>query len=80
MQFEKKVTVEIESFEDSLSGDIASDTILRPCEYVDNWRIFLWDRAFKPYLGDNPDINFAKGDNLLEFEEGALAIKYVTYR
>ena len=83
MQLEKEVAVEYETFEGSLSVDIdwdASDIILRPREYVDHWRILLWDRAFKPYLGDNPDIVFAKGDNLLEFEEGALAIKRVTYR
>ena len=83
MQLEKKVAVEIETLEESLSIDIdwdASETILRPREYVDHWRIVLWDKAFNPYLGDKPDIPFAKGDNLLEFEEGALAIKRVAYR
>jgi hypothetical protein len=79
---EKEVTVEIKTLEESISVDIdwdASETILRPREYVDHWRIVLWDKAFKPYLGDKPDIAFAKGDNLLEFEEGALAIKHVAY-
>ena len=83
MQLEKEVAVEIEAFEDSLSVDIdwdASDTILRPREYVDHWRILLWDKAFKPYLGDNHDIVFAKGDNLLEFEERAFAINRVANR
>ena len=32
------------------------------------------------YLGDKPDIPFAKGDYLLEFEEGALVIKRVAYQ
>jgi hypothetical protein len=80
---EKEVAVEIETLEKSLSVDIdwdASETILRPREYVDHWRIVLWNNAFKPYLSDKPDIAFAKGDNLLEFEEGALAIKRVAYR
>lgn len=83
MQLEKEVAVEIETLEESLSVDIdwdASETILRPREYVDHWRIVLWDKAFNPYLGDKPDIPFAKGDNLLEFEEGALAIKRVAYQ
>ena len=83
MQLEKEVSVEIETFEESLSVNIdwdASETILRPREHVDHWRIVLWDIAFKPYLGDKPNIAFAKGDNLLEFEEGALAIKRITYR
>ena len=82
MQLEKEVSVEIETFKESLKVDIDWDTfetILRPREYIDHWRIVLWDRAFKPYLGDKPDIPFAKGDNLLEFEEGALAIKRVAY-
>jgi hypothetical protein len=80
---EKEVAVEIETLEESLSVDIdwdASETILRPREYVDHWRIVLWDKAFKPYLGDKPDIAFAKDVNLLELEEGALAIKRVAYR
>ena len=80
---EKEVSVQIESFQDDLTVDIdwdASETILRPHEYVDHWRIFFWDRAFKPYLGDKPDIAFAKSDNLLEFEEGAQSIKRVAYR
>ena len=83
MQLEKEVAVEIETLEESLSVDIdwdASETILRPREYVDHWRIVLWDKAFNPYLGDKPDIPFAKGDNLLEFEEGAPNIKRVAYR
>ena len=83
MQLEKEVSVEIKTFEESLSIDIdwdTSKTISCPREYIDHWRIVLWDRAFKPYLGDKPDIPFAKGDNLLKFEEGALAIKRVAYR
>jgi len=79
---EKEIAVKIEILEESVSVDIdwdASETILLPREYVDHWRIVLWDKAFKPYLGDKPDIAFVKGDNLLEFEEGALAIKRVAY-
>jgi len=83
MQLETEVSIQIDTFQENLGVDIdwdASETILRPREYVDHWRIVLWDRAFQPYLGDNPDTAFAKGDNLSEFEEGALAIKRVTYR
>jgi hypothetical protein len=83
MQLEKEVSVDIETFEGSLSVDIdwdAAVTIMRPREYVDHWWIVLWDKTFKPYLGDKLDIVFAEGDNLLEFEEGALAIKRVAYR
>jgi hypothetical protein len=47
---------------------------LRPHEYIDQWQIVFWDKALKF------DIAFAKGDNLSEFEEGALAIKRVAYR
>jgi hypothetical protein len=83
MQLKKEVAVEIKTFKESLSVDIdwhASKTILRPHEYVDQWRIVLWDRAIKPYLGDKPNIPFAKCDNFLEFEEGVLVIKRVAYR
>ena len=77
MQLEKEISVEIETFEGSFSIDIdwdASETILRPHEYIDQWQIVFWDKALKF------DIAFAKGDNLSEFEEGALAIKRVAYR
>jgi hypothetical protein len=83
MQLEKEVSVHIEAFEDNLALNIdwdAFETILRACKNVDHWWIVFQDKAFKPYMGDKPDISFAKSDNILEFEEGALSIKRVVYR
>jgi hypothetical protein len=80
---EQDVSLEIDSFENTLTVDIdwdATETILRPSEYVEHWRISLWNKAFKRYVGESADIKFCKGDKLLEFEEGPLAVKRVAYR
>ena len=50
MQLEREASNQIDTFEENLVVDIdwdASEIILRPHEYVDHWRIVLWDRAFK---------------------------------
>ena len=82
-ELEKKIWVQFETFHDNLTVDIdwdALQTILRPREYVDHRKILLWERAFKIYLSNKPNIPFAKSDNLLAFEEDALAIKRIAYR
>lgn len=71
MQLENEISVQIKTFKESLCVDIDWDTfgtILCSREYVDYQRVVFWDKAFKPYLSDNPDIVFFKGDNLLEIE------------
>ena len=40
----------------------------------------MWDKAFRVYFDDKVDLKFTKGLNLMEFEEGPIAIKRVAYR
>ena len=57
----------------------ASGGVLRLGEYVDWWRIVLWDKAFLPFF-EAKDSNFVKDSDLLEFASGRMAIKQVVYR
>ena len=79
---EKGVEAEIASFENELSVDIDwnSTEILHPSNHVDHWRLILWDKAFRVYFEDKGDLIFSKGLELLEFDEGPIAIKRVAYR
>ena len=76
------VEVEIASFENELSVDIDwnSTEILHPSNYVEHWRLILWEKAFRVYFEDKGDLIFSKGLDLLEFDEGPIAIKRIAYR
>ena len=80
---EKGVEAEIASFENEASVEIdwgSTKDILQPANYVEHWRLILWDKAFLVYFDDKGDLKFVKGLNLLEFEEGPIAIKRVAYQ
>jgi len=80
---EKAVEAEILAFENSFPIGIdweASTDLLRPAEYVEHWRLLLWDKAFRVYFHDKGDLKFSKGLNIMEFEEGPIAVKRVAYR
>ena len=77
------VEAEIASFENECSIDIewnSIEDILQPANYVEHWRLILWDKAFRMYFDDKDNFKFVKGIDLMEFEEGPIAIKRVTYR
>jgi hypothetical protein len=79
---EKGVEAEIASFENECSADIdwISADILQPSNYVEHWRLILWDKAFRVYFDDKGELKFVKGLDLMEFEEGPIAFKRVAYR
>jgi hypothetical protein len=79
---EKGVEAEIASFENECSVDIdwISADILQPSNYVEHWRLILWDKAFRVYFDDKGELKFVKGLDLMEFVEGPIAIKRVAYR
>ena len=76
----KGVEAEIASFENKCSVDIdwISTEILQPSNYVEHWRLILWDKAFRVYFDDKVDLKFIKG--LTDFKEGPITIKRVAYR
>jgi hypothetical protein len=78
----KKVEAEIASFENECSVDIdwiSTEDILQPSNYVEHWRLILWDKAFRVYFDDKGVLKFIKGLDLMEFEEGPIVIKCVAY-
>ena len=80
---EKGVEAKIASFENEISVDIdwgSTEDILQPANYVEHWRLILWDKAFRVYFDDKGDLKFVEGIDLMEFDEGPIAIKRVTYR
>jgi hypothetical protein len=54
---EKGVEAEIASFENELTVDIDwnSTEILHPSNYVEHWRLILWDKAFRVYFEENAE-------------------------
>ena len=73
----------IASFEIECSVDIewgSTEDLFQPANYVAHWRLILWDKAFRVYFDDKGNLKFVKGLDLMEFEEGPIAIKRVTYR
>ena len=54
--------------------------ILDPSQYVERWRISLWDKAFLPFLASKTNVNFSKSSVLKEFEGGENAWRRVLYR
>ena len=53
--------------------------ILGPKEFVDRWRILLWEKAFLPFLSPAKGAKFVKGTDLRAFDGGEQAIKRVLY-
>ena len=79
---EKEVEAEITSFENEASVDIdwrSVENILQPANYVEHWRILLWDKAFRVYFDGKGELKFVKGIDFMEFEKGPIAIKRVAY-
>ena len=80
---EKGVEGEIASFENECSVEIdwsSAEDIYQPANYVEHWRLNLWDKAFLVYFDDKGDLKFIKGLDLMDFKEGPIAIKRVAYR
>jgi hypothetical protein len=80
---EKGVEAEIASFENECTVDIdwaSSEDLMQPANYVEHWRLILWDKAFRVYFDDKGELKLLKGINLMEFGEGPIAIKRVAYR
>ena len=80
---ESTVEAEVKAFENQCPFDIdwdATPGILKPTEYVEHWRVIVWDKAFRVYFDEKAELKFTKGVNILEFEEGPIAVKRVAYR
>ncbi len=80
---EKGVEAEIAEFENECSIDVdwaSSEDLMQPAHYVEHWRRVLWENAFRVYFDEKGEFKFTKGLNLMDFQEGPIAIKRVAYR
>ena len=69
---EKGIEAEIASFENESSIDIewgSTADILQPSNYVEHWRLILWDKAFRVYFDDKGDLKFVKGIDFMEVSD-----------
>ena len=51
-----------------------------PKEFVDRWRILLWEKAFLPIFSPAKGAKFVKGMDLNTFDSGEQAINRILYR
>lgn len=58
----------------------ASPGILKPSDYVERWRIMLWEKAFLSFLHPNIKPPFLKSTKLDNVPSADLAIKRLLYR
>jgi hypothetical protein len=80
---EKGIEVEITSFENVSYVDIqwgSTEDILQPANYVEHWRLIMWDKVFRVYFDNKGVLKFIKGLEFMGFEIGLIAIKRVAYQ
>ena len=78
MQLEEEVIKEFENIEKELGTVNWRNGVIKASDYVQKWRIMLWDKAFFTLVRAVPP--FSKGTKLLDFHFGEIAMKRVLYR
>ena len=58
----------------------ASEGVLQPKDYIDKWRILLWDRAFLPLFASKASPKFTKDTKLRKMDGGSKIINRCLYR
>ena len=82
-QLEDKFTTEFEKL--CKSGAItvdwnASPGIMRPTDYVEKWRMILWEKAFMLFVHPSVKPPFSKGSNFNDLLKVDLLIQRLLYR
>jgi hypothetical protein len=75
---EEEVVKEFENIEKELGKVNWRNDILKASDYVEKWRVMLWDKAFFTLIRVVP--SFSKGTKLLDFPFGEITMKRVLYR
>ena len=58
----------------------ASEGVSRPKDYIEKWRILLWDRTFLPLFAVKASLEFTKGTKLRKMDGGTKIINHCLYR
>jgi len=53
------------------------EAVLMPEDYVEKWRLLLWDKAFDAYLGPKASPRFIKGSHIDKIVGGGLTKKKI---
>ena len=77
MQLEAAVALDFSKCEAEILQPVdwdASEGVLQPKDYIDKWRILLWDRAFLPLFASKASPKFTKGTELRKMDGGTKII------
>lgn len=77
-QLEEAVINDFEDIKKELGPIKNVPDVLKPSQYVEKWRVLLWDKAYIPLIRAGPP--FTKGSKLRTFKFGSIAINRVLYR
>ena len=83
MQLEVVVALDFSKCEAEILQPIdwdASEGVLQPKDYIDKWRILLWDRAFLPLFASKASPKFTKGTKLRKMDGGSKIINRCLFR
>lgn len=83
MQLEDRVIRQFNEISGADLGPIdwnASGGVRRPADYVESWRILLWDKAFQSFLNPAANPPFLKSSVFEDHLGAPLAEKRVSYR
>lgn len=67
----------IESEEITVAWDVG---VLRPEDYVEHWRLSLWNAGYRDFLSPTAHPKFIRSNDLNKFKNGKLAINRLIYR
>jgi hypothetical protein len=54
--------------------------VRKPSDYVESWRILLWDKAFIPFFGNKDQKLYTKKSIFKEFPGTESAVRRIVYR
>lgn len=57
-----------------------NDAVVKPIDYVEKWRLLLWDKAFDEYLVENANPKFVKGSDLRKIAGGTVTGDRLIFR
>lgn len=66
--------------DEKISVDWSIPGLRKPGDFVESWRILLWDRAFSSFFGSKDSKLYHKKTNFKEYPGTAEAVKRVVYR
>ena len=83
LQLEDRVVKQCDEISSDEVSEInwnASGGIKKPSDYVESWRILLWDKAFQPFLNPSAKPAFLKSFVFEKHPGAPLAVKRVSYQ